>query len=219
MIKFRCGQCGNRIAVPKRRMNQVILCPDCSAVTHPIAEQVIERRSALAITALKAQSTAHTCANCSQPIGKLQKLHLWENKVVCGACHRKLAAENTPATPTTTAIVPASTAVTVARRERRRTIIDEPDANFDPVVQTLTRPFRGGLFGALVGLCVAAAALYGAMSLLRDVAGIVTGLAIGGLALLFIYVAVRSTLAARREEPETRPVRRVRITDPDRQIR
>jgi predicted RNA-binding Zn-ribbon protein involved in translation (DUF1610 family) len=220
MIKFRCGQCGNRIAVHKRRLNQVILCPDCSAVTHPIAEQVIERRSALALTALKGQSTAHTCANCSHTIGKLQKLHLWDNKVVCGECHRKLSAENTPAPATTNAIVPASaTPVAVTRRERRRTAIEEPDASFDPVVQTLTRPFRGGLFGALVGLCVAAAALYGAMSLLREVAGIVTGLAIGGLALLFIYLAVRSTLAARREEPDARPVRRVRITEPDRQMR
>jgi predicted RNA-binding Zn-ribbon protein involved in translation (DUF1610 family) len=219
MIKFRCGQCGNRIAVPKRRLNQVILCPDCSAVTHPIAEQVIERRSALALAAMKAQNAAHTCANCSHPIGKLQKLHLWENKVVCGECHRKLSAEHTPA-PATTALSRASTTpVAVARRERRRAAIEETDANFDPVVQTLTRPFRGGLFGALVGLCVAAAALYGAMSLLREVAGIVTGLAIGGLALLFIYLAVRSTLAARRQEPESRPVRRVRITEPDRQMR
>ena len=219
MIKFRCGQCGNRIAVHKRRLNQVILCPDCSAVTHPIAEQVIERRAALALTALKGQSTAHACANCSHPIGKLQKLHLWDNKVVCGPCHRKLAAEHTPA-PATTAIVPASTTpVAVSRRERRRTAIDDHDANFDLVVQTLTRPFRGGMFGALVGLCVSAAALYGAMSLLREVAGIVTGLAIGGLALLFIYVAVRSTLAARREEPDARAVRRVRITEPDRQMR
>lgn len=213
MIKFRCGQCGNRIAVPKRSLNGVIHCPDCSAVTHPIAEQVIQRRAALAITTLKAQAASHTCANCTHPIGQLQKLHLWENRIVCAECHRKLSLEHTPPpSATTTALAAPVTSVAVTRRERSRAV-DGPDALFDPVSQSLTRPFRGGLFGALVGLCVAAAALYGAMSLLREVAGIVTGLAIGGLALLFIYVAVRSTLAPRREEPDTRPVRRVRATE------
>lgn len=207
MIKFRCGQCGNRIAVHKRRMNAVILCPDCAAVTHPIAEQVIERRAALALTGLKAAGTSHACANCAHPIGKLQQLHLWENKIVCGGCHQKLSAENTPA------LLPAPpTPVTVTRRDGRRAIND-PDPSLDPVIQTLTRPFRGGLFGALVGLCVAGAALYGAMSLLREVAGIITGLAIGGLALLFIYVGVRSLLLTRRDEPQSRPARRLQISE------
>lgn len=208
MIKFRCGQCGNRIAVHKRRMNAVILCPDCASVTHPIAEQVIERRAALALTGLKASATSHACANCTHVIGKLQKLHLWENRVVCGECHRKLSVENTLALA-----VVQTTPVAVTRRQGRR-LIDESNASYDPVVQTLTRPFRGGLFGAMVGLCVAAAALYGAMSLLREVAGIVTGLSIGGLALLLIYFGVRSTLLMRRpQEPEERPVRRIQLTE------
>lgn len=207
MIKFRCGQCGNRIAVHKRRMNTVIHCPDCAAVTHPIAEQVIERRAALALSGLKAAGTPHACANCAHPIGKLQKLHLWENKVVCGGCHQKLSAENTPA------LLPGPvTPVAVVRRQRARSI-EDADPALDPVVQTLTRPFRGGLFGAMVGLCVAAAALYGAMSLLREVAGIITGLAIGGLALLIIYFGVRSLVLARREEPESRPVRHLQISE------
>lgn len=209
MIKFRCGQCGQRIAVHKRQMNAVVVCPDCQAVTHPMAEQVLERRAALAITALKAGGTSHTCANCTHPIGKLQKLHLWDNKVVCGTCHQKLSAENTAP-----ALAVPVTPVTVTRRNRQRAL-DGPvsDPSFDPVVQTLTRPFRGGLFGAMVGLCVAAAALYGAMSLLREVAGVVTGLAIGGLALLVIYMGVRSFLIARREETEIRPTRRLQIID------
>lgn len=209
MIKFRCGQCGQRIAVHRRQMNAVIVCPDCAAETHPMAEQVLQRRAALALATLKAGGTAHVCANCSHPIGKLQKLHLWDNKVICGGCHQKLSAENTPA------LLPvATTPVTVTRRASRR-MLEAPDADalFDPVVQTLTRPFRGGLFGALVGLSVAGAALYGAMSLLRDVAGIITGLAIGGLALLFIYIAVRSVLIARRNEPDARPARRLQISE------
>lgn len=217
MIKFRCGQCGSRIAVPRRRMNGVIHCPDCSAVTHPIAEQVIERRAALAIATLKAQSTPQMCANCTHAIGKLQKLHLWDNKVVCGECHRKLSAEHAPPpASTTTALLSApaagTTSVAVTRRQRRHAAEEIEIAPFDPVAQTLARPFRGGLFGALTGLCVAAAALYGAMSLLREVAGIVVGLAIGGLALLFIYIAVRSALAARRDEPEAFQRGRIRVS-------
>jgi hypothetical protein len=98
-------------------------------------------------------------------------------------------------------------------RRHRGHSIQDTDPALDPVVQTLTRPFRGGLFGAMVGLCVAAAALYGAMSLLREVAGIITGLAIGGLALLIIYFGVRSLVLARREEPESRPVRRLQISE------
>lgn len=209
MIKFRCGQCGQRIAVPKRQMNAVVVCPDCEAVTHPMAEQVLQRRAALAITALKSGGTSHACANCTQPIGKLQKLHLWDNKVVCGTCHQKLSAENTAPV-----LAAPATSVTVTRRSRQRSI-DGPvsDPSLDPMVQTLTRPFRGGLFGAMVGLCVAAAALYGAMSLLREVAGIVTGLAIGGLALLVIYMGVRSFLLSRRDEPEVRSPRRLHIID------
>jgi DNA-directed RNA polymerase subunit RPC12/RpoP len=209
MIKFRCGQCGQRIAVHKRQMNAVVVCPDCEAVTHPMAEQVLQRRAALAITALKAAGTSHTCANCSQTIGKLQKLHLWDNKVVCGGCHQKLSAENTAA------LLPAPTTPVMVTRRKSRGLSDSsyPDPSLDPLAQTLTRPFRGGLFGAMVGLCVAAAALYGAMSLLREVAGVVTGLAIGGLALLVIYMGVRSFLLARREEPEVRPARRLQITE------
>lgn len=209
MIKFRCGQCGQRIAVHKRQMNAVIVCPDCAAETHPMAEQVLQRRAALAVATLKAGGASHACANCSHPIGKLQKLHLWDNKVVCGGCHQKLSAENTPA------LLPAPTTPVRVTRRASQGMLEAPEADpsFDPVVQTLTRPFRGGLFGALVGLCVAGAALYGAMSLLRDVAGIITGLAIGGLALLFIYVAVRSVLSARRDEPRAQPARRLQITE------
>lgn len=207
MIKFRCGQCGQRIAVHKRQMNAVIVCPDCSAETHPMAEQVLQRRAALALATLKAGGTSHVCANCSHPIGRLQKLHLWDNKVICGACHQKLSAENTPA-----ALPVLATPVTVARRPSQR-LLEGPtiDPASDPVVQTLSRPFRGGMFGALIGLCVAGAALYGAMSLLREVAGIITGLAIGALALLFIYVAVRSVLTARRDEVDAPRVRRLSI--------
>lgn len=189
MIQFRCGQCGHRIAIHKRQLGSMIVCPDCATATHPIAEQVARSRAIIKSGPTAAPVPNHACANCAHPIGRLQKLHLWENHIVCGECHRKLSAETAPVH-----------AVTVSRVAPRAIA----SQNEDPVLQSLTKPFRGGLFGALVGLCVAAAALYGAMSLLKDVAGIVTGLAIGGLALLTIYLAVRASIAARRETLDTR---------------
>jgi predicted RNA-binding Zn-ribbon protein involved in translation (DUF1610 family) len=192
MIKFHCGQCGHRIAIQKRQLGAIIVCPDCGDNTHPVAEQVIKRRAAVAKkTTVETPATPHACANCTQPIGKLQKLHLWDNRVICAQCHATLSRENSAQVRSApaTEIVP----VTARRRSDARTVIDDAD----PVVQHLARPFRGGLFGALVGLCVAGAALYGTLSLLRDVAGIITGLAIGGLALLLIYVLLRVSMNAR----------------------
>lgn len=141
-------------------------------------------------------------------IGRLQKLHLWDNHVVCHECHRRLSGESAVVATATDA---RSVSVSVARRPLQTQLIED-NGSGDPVLQTLTRPFRGGLFGALVGLCVAGAALYGATSLLKDVAGIVTGLAIGGLALLLIYIALRTTIIARREPVEIQNSQRLRIT-------
>lgn len=64
------------------------------------------------------------------------------------------------------------------------------------------------MFGALIGLCVAGAALYGALNLLKDVAGLVTGLAFGGLALLAIYLILRATVISRKSAT-TRPPARI----------
>ena len=206
MIKFRCGQCGHRIAIQKRQLGTIIVCPDCGDNTHPVAEQVIKRRAAVAKkTTIENPVAPHACANCAQPIGRLQKLHLWDNKVICAQCHATLSRENVPEVRpvVATEIVP----VTAKRRSNTQSVIDEAD----PVVQHLVRPFRGGLFGALVGLCVAGAALYGTLSLLRDVAGIITGLAIGGLALLLIYVLLRVSMGARGFGAARPPERHIQV--------
>jgi hypothetical protein len=136
-------------------------------------------------------------------------LELWDNKLVCKPCHHKLSDE---ASLIGRLPAPAGrTQVAVVRREKQG-LLDHADATTDPLYHTMTRPFRGGLFGALVGLCVAAAALYGAMSLLRDVAGVVTGLAIGGLALFAIYAALRTALGNRRDPAPARTVRALDLT-------
>ena len=207
MIKFHCGQCGHRIAIQKRQLGKRIVCPDCGDDTHPVAEQVIKRRAVAAKKArVETAGAPPACANCAQVIGRLQKLHLWENKVVCGECHRKLSIEHQPDNRLSTQAVVTPVAVTRSRPIRR------PQDEADPLVQNLIRPFRGGLFGALVGLCVAGAALYGTLSLLRDVAGLITGLAIGGIALLLIYLLLRTMLGVNRAASST-PARRIGATD------
>ena len=191
MIRFRCGHCGHRISVAKRHLGKLVRCPECGGTTHPLAGQVAAKQA-------PAPQRSYCCANCGQAIGKLQKLHLWSNRVVCDACHRKLSSEASPPA------APALTKVSAVRTERA----DHADTD----VQMLTRPFRGGLFGAMVGLCVAAAAMYGALSLLKDVAGLIAGLAFGGLALCGIYLGVRILLSSRRPTaPSNRPTPSVRL--------
>lgn len=158
-------------------------------MTHPLDEHLPPRKSV-------GEPGPHGCANCGQTIGKLQKLHLWENRIVCGGCHGKLAAESAPAA---IPVVAGVVARTPARGEPVRA------AQCDSDLHSLARPFRGGLFGAMVGLCVAGAAMYGALALLKEVAGLITGLAFGGLALVGIYLGVRIALTSR--VPQTPPRR------------
>lgn len=197
MIKFQCGHCGHRIAIARRHLGKLVGCPECGQVTHPLDEHLVNGRA-------KSRAASHCCANCGQTIGKLQKLHLWENKIVCGACQKKLAAEVVPAPVQVVATVAPRA---VARRELTSNLPAETDLHM------LARPFRGGLFGAMVGLCVAGAAMYGALSLLKEVAGLIMGLAFGGLALVGIYLGVRIALASRNAELSARPARQARLIE------
>ena len=165
-------------------------------MTHPLDEQLVKGRG-------KPAAASHCCANCGQSIGKLQKLHLWENKIVCGACQKKLAAEAAPA--------PVQVVATLAPRTiaRQQPVLAQADSD----LHLLARPFRGGLFGAMVGLCVAGAAMYGALSLLKEVAGLVMGLAFGGLALVGIYLGVRIAIASRNAEPSSSSARQARLIE------
>lgn len=196
MIKFRCGECGHRLAVQKRQLKGLIVCPDCGGTTHPLAEQVLRCRASATGPTGPRPRPMHICANCGGMIGRLQQLHLWENQVVCGQCQRKLSAEAGSELQTQR----ATTAVTVSRRALPAPV-EEPPLSDSPLVQQLARSFRGGLFGALVGLSVAGAALYGTLNLLKDAAGLITGLAFGGLALLSIYAALRMTILSRKWTP------------------
>jgi len=197
MIRFRCGECGHRLAVQRRQLSRLIVCPDCGGTTHPMAEQVLKRRAAATRHLAPRPLPTHVCANCARAIGRLQQLHLWDNHVVCGECQRKLVAESTARSRPLGAI----TNVTVARRALPAPTGDAVLSD-SPLIHQLARSFRGGMFGALVGLAVAGAALYGALNLLKDAAGLITGLAFGALALLTIYLVMRATVVRRRHQAD-----------------
>src|SRR5688572_25899007 len=118
ILKFKCEQCGQRIAVQPRHLNKLITCPECGQATHPLAEQIVSAREQVGATSGAAsgatsgarggkkgakassepeQKTDRACANCGDIIGRLQKQHTWENKVVCKPCHGKLSNESTRA--------------------------------------------------------------------------------------------------------------------------
>ena len=197
MIKFRCGHCGDRIAVAPVHLGKLARCPQCAGMTHPLDEHLTRDRAG-------ALPAAHCCGNCGKTIGKLQKLHLWENRIVCGACQKMLAAEAAPA--------PVPVIATVAARAQARNEATSITHN-EPELHAFARPFRGGLFGAMVGLCVAGAAMYGALTLLKEVAGLISGLAFGGLALVGIYLGVRIALTSRTSAPYAPPARQPRLIE------
>src|SRR5215213_11406514 len=114
ILKFKCERCGQRIAVQPRHLNKLITCPECGQATHPLAEQIVSAREQVGATpgarggrkGAKAspkagpeseEKTDRACANCGDVIGRLQKQHTWEDKVVCKTCHRKLSNESTRA--------------------------------------------------------------------------------------------------------------------------
>ena len=197
MIRFRCQQCGHRIAVSRRHLGRLAVCPDCGATTHPVARHV--SKSEPRATAAPDPSRPHACANCGKPIGKLQQLHVWQNQIVCTPCHRTLSADGN----TTALAAPAATAVTVTRRPAE---IVDPQTSWDPEsLRHMARPFGGGLFGAIVGLCVTGAAMYGALSLLKDAAGLVTGLAFGALGLVGVCFVLKAIISAGRVAPGQMP--------------
>src|SRR5438045_2074065 len=121
MRKFCCAHCGHRLAVPPRHLDKLVTCPECGRATHPLAVEILSA-TGVPVPASGAQggkspnatgaaagpapaeaAPEHHCANCAQPIGKLQKLNLWQNRVVCAACYRRLSKEEPEAAVATVA--------------------------------------------------------------------------------------------------------------------
>jgi hypothetical protein len=188
MLKFRCQHCGQRIAVPARHLGKLVTCAECGQVTHPLAEQLVRAKQSGAPAPAPAPlapvpappPAAAQCANCGKPLGNLQACATWAAQRVCMPCYHVLSSESS--------VAGRASPVTVSR--------------VAPAAGPATSlSLRDRVTRALVVLVVAAVALYGAMTLLRDIAGLVATAAVAVLALLALYAVFRSRLGA-RSKPE-----------------
>ena len=185
MLKFRCQHCGQRIAVPKSHLNRLVTCAECGRQTHPLAEQIVGATSAPRQAPVPEVAPHAKCDNCGAAIGRLQSSHPWQGHVVCGACHARLLGDS--GTLPVAAPVASSQLVTRVTRE-------PPVEGAKPLALEL----REKILRGLLVFVVASVALYGALTLLRDVAGLIAVAAVAVLALLALYALFRGTLAARR---------------------
>lgn len=231
MLKFTCEQCGHRIATPPRRLGQLVTCPECGHATHPLAGEILSQRATKSTSANtrippkpSPQAGERSCANCGQAIGRLQKLQLWENDVVCTTCHRALANESSRAGMRVVGAQDGQHAPQRVAAQRRggggggdSTALANPStlaARATPInVSAATygvssdHPYaaawraapltaRGRLGLVLAAFCFLAAAVYGALTLLRDLAGLIATVGFFLLGLVCLYVLLQASVAA-----------------------
>jgi predicted RNA-binding Zn-ribbon protein involved in translation (DUF1610 family) len=192
MLKFRCQQCGQRIAVPSRHLGKLVTCSECGAQTHPLAEQIVgssARPAAPSKETAAVAARAGACDNCGSVIGRLQSTHDWQGHTVCGACFPRLLGDSKGA-------VGAPAASALVTRARAEPVV-ELHGRVNPE-KPLALELRERVLRALTVFVVASVALYGALTLLRDIAGLVAVAAVAVVALLALYALFRGTLAARR---------------------
>ena len=207
MLKFRCQHCGQRIAVPARHLGRLVTCAECGAATHPLAEQ-ISAAGAPSPARAPSATTPFDCDNCGSPIGRLQSSHPWNGHRVCGACFARLSGESAaPALlsrPAPDAPLARPAPAVVTRSAPEPAAAYAPSA---PLPKPLTMELRERVLRALIVFVVASVALYGALSLLRDIAGLIAVAAVALIALLALYALFRGALAARHRRPALAPTR------------
>ena len=196
MLKFRCQHCGQRIAVPARHLGKLVTCAECGKQTHPLAREIVEARAAApaspspvaaAVAEAPRAPTATSCANCGIAVGKLQASHQWEGERVCGACYHVLSAESSLGGVRAAPVV--ATRVNGARRLA--------EASVAPPLATVAPGLREQVVRGLMVFVVGVVALYGAMTLLRDLAGLIAVTAVTVLAVLALYAVFRSRWTGR----------------------
>jgi hypothetical protein len=219
MLKFQCERCGERIAVQPRHLNPLVCCPQCGNATHPLAGQILTMHSGTSAppkakrrngSATKPAATGdpkkskkasapaapplEECANCGQPIGRLQKAERWDGKTVCAACAEALARESLPPQTTASVKVPTPTRVgggTVPG--------DGPPPPCGDRMRKADTDFRNGIIWALVAVAVAVGLLYLLLSLLRSLGGLMSAAALLVGLLVVGYFCYRAYAAVRRK--------------------
>jgi len=168
-------------------MDRLARCPECGGVTHPLAEHLVDKgktsespandqdRAVSApgrSTRTQDSDVPQTigCANCGEPLGKLQKPMEWDSHPVCGPCYRELSLQKAGVPAQT-----ATTAIAVRQAELPESAVQTPGAPA-VVLDGLTRsraPTRKSNFaisirsGVLL-LCAAAIALYAIVAILES---------------------------------------------------
>jgi predicted RNA-binding Zn-ribbon protein involved in translation (DUF1610 family) len=215
MLKFQCQHCGRRIAVPSRNLGKLVTCSECGMQTHPLAEQIVaaapNKAAALAPAPAPSGSGVMTapaaCDNCGALIGRLEAAHPWGSHTVCGGCHGRLQVGSRIGTTSDSIPISPQVATLVTRARPEAAGENDPVAGPRPVVLEI----RERVLRALIVFVVASVALYGALSLLRDIAGLIAVAAVAVIALLSLYAVFRGTMAARRagvRTTELAPLRR-----------
>ena len=203
MLKFRCQHCGQRIAVPARHLGKLVTCAECGAQTHPLAEQIVvqSRKPEPARPAPTPQpaskAAAIACANCAQPLGRLQATHDWEGENVCAPCYHRLSSESTlpgGGRPATAKPVVATRIQPQPPGRVPEEVLSISGSSYSAALPlTLRERVTRGVMVFVVGVV----AVYGALTLLRDIAGLIAVAAVAVLALLALYALFRSKVSAR----------------------
>jgi predicted RNA-binding Zn-ribbon protein involved in translation (DUF1610 family) len=183
MLKFRCQHCGQRIAVPARHLGKLVICAECGEQTHPLAEQLVKSRPVLKA---RPNTPPGGCANCGGVIGRLQSTHEWESQRVCGQCYHILSNESSRLRPAASSH-PA--ALAVATRVAPAPVTEVRGGAFLTMRERVVR--------TLMVFVVGAVALYGALTLLRDIAGLIAVAAVAVLALAALYAVFRARVGSR----------------------
>ncbi|HWE03706.1 MAG TPA: hypothetical protein VG326_14975 [Tepidisphaeraceae bacterium] len=198
-------------------MNRLAQCPECGGVTHPLAAELLADKlaSSKADAAREDKPIADPapdavlCGNCAGPIGKLQNPLEWDGHSVCLVCYRELslakaAAENPVQSTTALAAQPGNVVTEFhadALPARAPTIIADM-ASHGALQFTLA------FWGACLGLCATALAIFLIVMILRSVGVLILwGAAI--VASIAAYYWVRRGILALRFPRKVRQVRAI----------
>jgi hypothetical protein len=190
-------------------MGRLARCPECGGVTHPLAEHLLAPPTQSVALLPKPQPASPNCANCAQPLGKLETPRKWNGHVVCGPCHRTLADESVGLTQVTTLPIRGSERLQL-RDDGGRTsrpgvvLLDARDAAPARLPASIAIDLRT-LVGFFIATVLAAAAIYLVITIIHSIGVLISWAVAGIFALLIAYGFRRVLRAVRRKVGSLRP--------------
>ena len=173
---------------------------------------------------LSAELFQRSCENCGRQIGRLEPLQVWDNHLVCPDCHDKLAMpkpvpksaktrsgrvklESLPAVIESSAAVPviveraqlppAQSPITGVSIDTAamRVAVGRVATAASAVASLPPLQLKHRLLILLAVICCAGVAIYGALTLLRDLAGLITTIALILLAATALVGLIKTALS------------------------